>query len=766
MKFSQFTMLIAACLVVMCSYAQQVVDSTKNLKELEEVVISGSKFAEKKRNIVQKIDVINLSTIEKINAQNMGDLLISTGNIFVQKSQQGGSSPVIRGFEASRVLLIVDGVRMNNLIYRSGHLQNVITVDQNMLERVEVLYGPASTLYGSDALGGAVHMISKKPILSTDNKKTHVQTNAFARYASANKEQTFHADINIGGKHFASLSSFTNSDFGDVRIGSHDKKGFENFGTRPFYIQPYSADNPYDTILKNSNDRIQKFSGYSQVDFSQKFLFQQNERVQHLLNFQLSSSSDVPRYDRLQDIKSGALRYASWYYGPQKRNLISYQLSVKTKGGLFDEYRATASYQAIEESRVTREYKRYDRFDKRVENVKVGGLIVDAIKKFEHDEVTTGIDIQLNNLVSTATRTNLTTNAVTKLDTRYPDGMNNMNSGAFFIQHIHKFNNNRWILNDGIRAQLISLHSTIADNSFFSLPVTEVDQKNSTLTGNIGIAYNPNNKTSIKLGYARGFRVPNIDDLSKVFESSTAAKQVVIPNTNIQPEYTNGLDLSFLKRFSSILELEGSVFYTQFTNAIVKAPFQLNGQDSIVYNGIKSQVMANQNMNKASIAGASLMLTIHLDEHLKLNGTFNTIKGDFKLKKGTIASIYQLQPNNTYALTKTSVDSKPLDHIPPNYGKLSLIYEKNKLFSELFLAYNGWKKLDRYNPDGEDNAQYATTQGSPSWKTLNWRIGFDINAKIKIQASVENIFDVNYRYFASGFSAPGRNVVLSLRTAL
>jgi hemoglobin/transferrin/lactoferrin receptor protein len=151
---------------------------------------------------------------------------------------------------------------------------------------------------------------------------------------------------------------------------------------------------------------------------------------------------------------------------------------------------------------------------------------------------------------------------------------------------------------------------------------------------------------------------------------------------------------------------------------------------------------------------------------LKFNGTFNKIKGDFKLKKGTIASVYQLQSNNTYALVKTSVDSKPLDHIPPTYGRLALAYEKNKIFSEFYLIYNGWKKLDRYNPDGEDNAQYATSEGTPSWKTLNWRMGYDVNVKIKIQAAVENIFDVNYRFFASGFSAPGRNLVLSLRTSL
>ncbi|NBO59236.1 MAG: TonB-dependent receptor, partial [Chitinophagia bacterium] len=407
MTLKHTAMLIAALFTTYYVNAQITKDSSILSKELDEVVISGSKFAEKKKNIVQKIDIINGKTIARNNSQNMGDLLASTGNVFVQKSQQGGSSPVIRGFEASRVLLIVDGVRMNNLIYRSGHLQNIITVDQNMLERVEVLNGPASTLYGSDALGGAIHMISKKPVLSGTGNKTLVQTNAFTRYSSVNSEKTIHGDINIGSKNFGSLSSITYSNFGDVRIGKNDKKGFENFGTRPYYIQPYAANTPYDTILPNQNNRIQKYSGYNQFDLTQKFLYQSSEQVQHVLSVQLSSSSNVPRYDRLQDIKNGMLRYASWYYGPQERKLISYQLNIKSNAGPFDEYKATASYQDIEESRITREYKRYDRFDTRLERVKVAGLILDAIKKFKKDEITTGLDFQLNNLTSTATRKNL-----------------------------------------------------------------------------------------------------------------------------------------------------------------------------------------------------------------------------------------------------------------------------------------------------------------------------------------------------------------------
>lgn len=766
MKRKFCAMLIVALSGSVYIHGQSSKDSIPLTRELDEVVISGSKFAEKKKNIVQRIDVIHAKTITKNNAQNMGDLLASTGNVFVQKSQQGGSSPVIRGFEASRVLLIVDGVRMNNLIYRSGHLQNVITVDQNMLERIEILNGPASTLYGSDALGGAVHMISKKPLLATDSAKSIFKANAFARYSSANNEQTVHADVNVGGKKWGSLSSFTYSDFGDVKIGSNDKKGFENFGTRPFYIEPYSKEKPYDTIVKNTNDRIQKFTGYKQFDFTQKLLFQPNESIHHILNFQLSTSSDVPRYDRLQDLKSEILRFALWYYGPQERKLISYQLNIKSKKGPFDEYRATASYQDIEESRITREFKRYDRLDARIERVKVAGLILDAVKKLNKDEITTGIDLQANDLSSTANRKNIITNEITKLDTRYPNGKNKMNYAALYMQHIHKFIPNKLILNEGLRFQFVSLRSNIIDNSFFMLPVTEARQDNSSLTGNIGIAYHPSMKTSLKLGYASGFRVPNIDDLSKIFESNTAAKQVIIPNTNIKPEYTNSLDLTFNQRISRFAVIEGSIFYTQFSNAIVKAPFQLNGQDSINYNGIRVGVMANQNVNNANILGANLMLSIQFNKQLSFMSSFNTIKGSFKLNNNIASSVYELQSNNTYALVKRNVSSKPLDHIPPNYGKVSIQYESKQLFAEFFMMYNGWKKLDQYNPDGEDNVQYATSMGTPSWQTINLRVAYDINPRLKIQFALENMLDVNYRFFASGFSAPGRNATISLRSSL
>lgn len=758
-----FSILLALSISIYAKAQQK--DSIIAIKDLNEIVVSGNKFLEKKKNIVQKINIINSSTIEKANTQNIGDLLMNTGDVFVQKSQQGGSSPVIRGFEASRILLVVDGIRMNNAIYRSGHLQNAITVDQNMLGSIEILQGPSSTLFGSDALGGAIHMVTKQPLLSDTKGKIRFGANAMSRYSSANSEKTFHADFNVGGKKFGFLSSLTTSDFGDVRMGKKDIKGFPGFGARPYYIQPYNGANG-DLILKNSNDRIQRFSGYSQLDLMEKVMFKPNQNASHTLNLQHSTSSDVPRYDRLQDLKSGSLRFASWYYGPQIRTLLSYNMNLKNQEGFFNEYNATLSYQVIEESRITREYLRYDRLDKRFEKVQVGGFTLDARRKMKFDEIISGIDIQLNDVKSHAVRTNIMSQVDTKLDTRYPDGKNTMNYFAAYTQHIHKFKDEKWILNEGARIQFIGLNSSIIDNSFFSLPVTHVVQKNTSVTGNIGLAFMPALITRISVGFASGFRAPNLDDLAKVFESSTAAKQVVVPNANIKPENTSTIDIGINQKIGKKIDVVVGTYYTNFSNAIIKAPFKLNGQDSILYNNVRSQVLASQNVNHAYVYGGNLSISSSAGKNWKFSGTINITKGRFFTDVNKKSSVYQLQQNGAYALVQANVSSMPLDHIPPVFGKLCAGYDNKKVFMELYFFFNGWKKLENYNADGEDNAQYATNKGTPAWQTYNVKAGFYIKKSFVIQAGVENILDLNYRYFASGFSAPGRNAVISLRASL
>ena len=231
-------------------------DTVKNTITLSEMVISANKVEEDKKQIAQQIETISSLQIRKLNTQSTADLLLQTGFVNVQKSQQGGGSIIMRGFEASRVLLVVDGVRMNNLIYRAGHLQNAITVNQNMLERVEVLFGPSSTVYGSDALGGVVTFYSKNPMFAQGEEKLKTQVGFFTRYGSINNEKTGHFDFNIGTKKLASLTSFTVSDFDDLKMGKSKNPYYKTgFGERNYYVQRV---NDKDSLISNSN-KILKF---------------------------------------------------------------------------------------------------------------------------------------------------------------------------------------------------------------------------------------------------------------------------------------------------------------------------------------------------------------------------------------------------------------------------------------------------------------------------------------------------------------------------
>jgi hemoglobin/transferrin/lactoferrin receptor protein len=152
---------------------------------LDEIVVSVNRWEQSKAEIPNKIVSINTLEIEHFNPQTSADLVGSSGGVYVQKSQMGGGSPMIRGFSANRILLVVDGLRMNNAIYRSGNLQNIISIDANAIENTEIIFGPGSVIYGSDALGGVVSFNTLKPKLST-NGGTDFSGKIMSRFSSAN----------------------------------------------------------------------------------------------------------------------------------------------------------------------------------------------------------------------------------------------------------------------------------------------------------------------------------------------------------------------------------------------------------------------------------------------------------------------------------------------------------------------------------------------------------------------------------------------------
>lgn len=702
-----------------------------NQHSMYEVVVSASKFVEKRKDVVQKVQVVSKQELTLMNQSSTADVLANSGNVFVQKSQLGGGSPIIRGFETNKVLLVVDGVRMNNAIYRGGHLQNAITMDNGVMDRIEVVFGPGSVVYGSDAIGGVMHFTTKNPTLSTTDK-TLIKANGFTRYMSAVNGYAAHADVSVGTKRLGSLTSFTYSNFGNLRQGAKRNDFVESFGARPWYVERI---NGVDSMMMNADTNLQMGSAYSQYDVLQKFTFKQKEGVFHKLNLQLSNSSNIDRYDRLTQTSSGKPKFAEWYYGPQFRLMGAYCIELNNATKFYDAARLTMAYQSIEESRMDRRFKQ-NFLNHRIENLDILTFNADFTKKKLTHELRYGIDGWYNKVNSTAIQEDIVADTTASLDTRYPDGGSTMMSAAMYATHTWEISD-KLILNEGLRASFVSLNSSFVDKTFFPFPFDEISQQHLALNGNIGLIYMPNVLWRISLNGSSAFRAPNVDDLSKVFESVQGS--VFVPNPNLKAEYAYNGELGISRVLSEGLSLQATGYYTLLKNALTVGTGTFNGADSVIYDGQLSQVMTTTNAGKACVYGFEAMLSGKLNDHLSMMANVNYTKG------------------------RNVTENLPLDHIPPVFGKLAMVYTIGKLRTELFMNYSGWKRLADYNMAGEDNFAYATPYGMPSWATVNARVNYNFSRQVSLQVACENILDQNYRNYASNISAPGRNFIVTLR---
>lgn len=704
---------------------------------LGELVVSASRFEEKKEDVAQQIQVMKSRDLQFMNQSSAADVIQQSGNVLVQKSQAGGGSPVIRGFEANKVLIVVDGVRMNNAIYRGGHLHNIITIDNSMLEKTEIVFGPGSVVYGSDALGGVMHFYTKNPLLSDSAGKKRAGANAFTRYATVNSEKTGHADFSLGFKKIAFLTGFTYSVFGDLASGKNQDDIYDKRWKRTFYVERVNGN---DSVFSNPQNHIQKPSGYTQYDLFEKVLFKQSEKISHTLNFQYSNSSVIPRYDRLTELSGTKPKFAEWYYGPQKKLFGSYAFNFKTDSAFADNIRIIFAYQDIEESRHDRKFNNHVR-NNRTENLSVVTANADFDKKIKKNELRYGAESTFNNVSSSAFAENIVTGEQMAISTRYPDGGSTMNSFAAYFTHTLELSP-KMIISDGLRASYVMLDALFNDTTFYPFPFSEVNQKSQAVNGNLGLIFKPGKEWRFSLLGSTGFRAPNVDDLSKIFESVPG--KVIVPNPGLQPEKTYNGEVTVSKGFNEAVRIEITGYYSRYNNAISTGRATFNGMDSIIYNGAMSEVLSPLNKAEAFIYGSSWSLVADAGDNFSFSGSLNTTTGKIK----------------------TDTTDAPLDHIPPVFGKTGFQLKINRFRSEFFILYNGAKKLEDYNFTGEDNFDYATPSGMPPWSTLNARASFQFSKNFQLLLACENILDRHYRVFASGISGPGRNFVTTLRATI
>ena len=667
------------------------------------ILTENNKIPLSKKYPVFTVKPKGLQLIETSSAE----LVASTSSVIVQESQAGGGSPNYRGMEANRLLIVVDGIMLNNTIYRSGHVQSSSTINPFFVKSINLQSGPSSVAYGSGAMGGALIFNTLDPLDTNqlivrqifESSSRAVSTNILGRYYR---------------KKISQISGVSIKSADNLRMGSNRLHGYDSWGN--------------ETGVVDGNEQL--FTNYYRGDFIHKIKYQHNKHNQFLSNTQYSISSDIDRFDKMNDLTEVGLKYSKWYYGPQMRFMQKLAYLGGYKSLLFNSYKLSLAFQNVKESR--HKQKKDDLYlSNRIENVKVYDANLNFNKSIGSSSLVYGGGLRLQEVFSTASLTN--SNESLFNTTRYPDGGSNVKD-LFLYSQMNIPLNSLIDLFFGARWNNAELNARFNENI---VSLENLRNKNNSFVKSMVLSYQPKTFISVNLGYYNGFRNPNIDDIGKVF--SKDGNNVVLPNKNLEPEYSNNFEVSVNYR-STEVNASLQLYRTEIENAIVREFGTINGSDSIIYDGEMMRVQLNKNIASAKINGLSASSNINLSPNISLYSNINYIVGS---------------DNN----------SDPLAHIPPLNGKVSLEY-KNKNYSvDFYAVYNEWKHVENYDLAGVDNLEEATNDGTPAWYTLNIGYTQNITQNMVVMMKIKNLTDIHYKTFGSGVSASGRNFIVALNTS-
>ena len=727
-------------------FAQE--SDTLDVKKLENQKTSVQRIFVEKALIGQSSQTVSSEDISRLNPMTTAEILQKSGLAAVQTSQVGGGSPILRGFEANRILTVIDGVRMNNAIYRGGHLQSLITVDPFALESLELLLGPGSVAYGSDALGGVVVLKTLHPTYKTGEKVFNANgavrfgSAATSDYGSKSNSTSLHADWNVGlaDLPIGFLTSLTLSQRGDLRIGSWSPDADYSWGKTNFIVDRIGGK---DSILINSDPLVQSPSGYSQTDFMQKMAWALTPHLTWNLNYQFSNSTDIPRFDRLSEMTQGKPSFAEWYYGPQKRILASSEWVHQASSFIWDQAQFLLSYQNAEESRMNRRLNK-PMLRSQIENIDVYRLNVDMNKQIANHTIRYGAELGYDDVQSKAFQDSVDNGGLgSTVATRYPQNGSSLFSQDVYAGDLWNFAPN-WSFDVGSRFHAQQLNADFGVSPL-NFPFQKVTQNNSALTGSTALVWAPKSWKLSALA-STGFKAPNVDDMGKVFDSDKSKATLVVPNKDLKPEYSFNGEVGIEKSWGRTFVIEGRAYQTWLEDAFAIRSTTFNGSSVVDFDGVPAKVLALQNSGGALIQGWSVQYQSTLFQSLNLNGGVSLTQGFVE-----------------------GIKNRPLDHQHPLHYNQSMAWNAKSYEAQVsVLGMLKKPKSEYYNEAGdyfvgEDNFEYATADGLPAWWVLNARAAYKYNKEIQVQTGLDNIFDRYYRTVASGSGAPGRTLFVSVK---
>lgn len=535
-------------------FAQQ--DTTA--KKLEEVQVRAQRTRQQKQRVPFSMEVLQKQALREGGARTTPEALSALNGVFVQKTNHGGGSPFVRGLTGNQILILVDGVRMNNAIYRYGPNQYLNTIDPYTIRQVEVAKGTGSVQYGSDALGGVIQVITTKPEYEANGNR--VQAGVLGRLVNRGMEQTGRGRLSYAGQRVAVQGGVSVRHFGHLYGG--------------------------DTTGKQSP------SGYGEkaVDVKGKILL--GSRAELTLAHQWVRQQDVPIYHKVK-LENFAFNNTTL----QHRSLSYAKLVVPAEHAWAKELSVIASFQqGIEERESLKNGAATQRHER--DDIQTAGLTFDLASVVRSWwRVNSGVELYHDRVGSGTNDIAIASGAATSKRGLYPNGAT---YGNYSIYSLHHLAWQRWSAELGVRYNTFAIGIT-------DTTLGKVKLQPSSLVYNAGLLHQLDNRSGIFANFSTGFRAPNIDDMGTL---GIVDFRYELPSASLKPERSRHTELGYRYQ-SALLSFEATAYYLQLQNLIARV--QLPGQKINGYN-----VYQKENVEQAYVKGAEASLHIRLLRHLSL----------------------------------------------------------------------------------------------------------------------------------------------------
>ncbi|HLP43640.1 MAG TPA: TonB-dependent receptor, partial [Fibrobacteria bacterium] len=625
---------------------------------LPDAVVTATRTSRKAETLPRAVNRVGRAELAERMPRNAAEALKEETGVAVQKTEHGGGNAILRGLGSNQVLLLVDGIRLNNSTYRLGNHPYLTTVDHHMLDRLEVVRGPGSVLHGSDAMGGTINLITRDPDLGSASLAAHGRVHA--RFASADAERILRADGTVGGHGFGLSAGTTWRESGDLHRGRGGGAWLERDGV---------AQGP---------------SGYEQRDYDAKLAWRPAAGHRLSLAWQSTIRPEVPRYDRYIEKEP----FHRWVYTPQERDLayLAYTREGAGRNGDTLPLKAFLSWHRQEEGR---EFQRRAGGNETREwgEARTYGAGVQAGRTFGRHVFTLGADAYLDRVDSRrALRDPATGRETPQLLALYPDGSYYGSYGVFLQDEVALAE--RWTAVIGGRASLFRMDFGVPRDTVLGFDWGRVEEDFRSVTGSLGFTFLAAPGTWLSAGLSQGFRAPNLNDVAKVGESKGGVYE--IPNPELGPEGMVAVETGVKvekERFRGSLFLhQASIF-----DLMVTAPARLRGSPVHVVDGDTLKVRSVQNLGEAYIRGVEVEGAIRAWASLWVRGNFAYAHGQ-----------------------NTTLDA-PMGKMPPAMGLLGLRWDGSRITADAHARFAA--RQDRLSAEDEDDPRIQPG-GTPPWAVL------------------------------------------------